>query len=81
MKGKQHSEDTKKKISLKNKNLGKGRIVSQETREKISISDRGRIPWNKGKHMSEESRRKMSIAKIGKPSNRRRKKNNLVAGY
>lgn len=39
---------------------------SQESRERMSKANSGRIPWNKGKHQSEESRKKMSLAKKGK---------------
>ena len=42
----------------------KGRIFSEETRQKISEAGKGRIPWNKGKtgyHIhSEESKNKIS---------------------
>jgi hypothetical protein len=59
-----HSIETKKKIGAKSR----GRIVSKETRKKISDARKGRtsptkgkIPWNKGlKGVSEETSEKMS---------------------
>lgn len=46
----------------------KGKHHSEESKNKISITGKGRIPWNKGKTgvYSEETRRKMSQSKIGK---------------
>lgn len=46
----------------------KGHKVSEETRQKMSITRKGREPWNKGKKniYSEESLKKMSIKKSGK---------------
>ena len=46
--GNHHSKETKEKIGLKHK----GKILSEESREKISKSLMGHIPWNKGKHNS-----------------------------
>lgn len=37
--------------------------ISTETRQKLSIANKGHIPWIKGKHQSEESRLKMSKSK------------------
>lgn len=44
MKNKKHSETSK----LKTKNSLLGHIVTEETREKISNSNKGTIPWNVG---------------------------------
>ena len=52
MKGKRHSEESKRKISEGNK--GKNNPMY------------GKIPWNKGKHLSEETKRKMSEAMKGR---------------
>lgn len=52
-------------ISTGGENSRIGTIASKETREKISVSAKGRTPWNKGKEFSEGSRNKMSIAKKG----------------
>lgn len=57
--------EIKNKISSKLK----GHIVSADTRNKISIGNQNKIPWNKGKltgPMSVETKARMSIAKIGK---------------
>ena len=61
--GSKHSEETKKKIS----DAGKGRICTEETRQKCS----GRIPWNKGMSWSEETKTKISLSKRGMISNRK----------
>lgn len=42
------SEETKRKISKKNK----GRKLSEETIRKLSEIRKGRVPWNKGKKLS-----------------------------
>jgi len=57
-KGTHHSEETKKKMM--------GRIVSEETRRKISLAKKGQVSWMKGKHPSLETRKKMSESKKGK---------------
>ena len=60
--GKQHSEESRKKISesRNGKQSGmKGKHHSEESRKKMSEA-------KKGKHFSEESRKKMSEAKKGK---------------
>ena len=54
MKGKQHSAETRKKMS----EAHKGRTFSEETRKKLSEA-------HKGKHHSEESRKKISEALNG----------------
>jgi len=53
--GKKDSKQTKKKKSL----AGKNRVVSEETKQKISLA-------NTGKKRSQEAKRKMSRAKKGK---------------
>lgn len=68
--GKHHSELSKKKIS----NKLKGRLVSEETRIKLSESHKGQIPWNKGKKTGpswNKGKRCPQISKAlrGKPSN------------
>lgn len=47
--------------------------LSNETKQKLSNSLKGRIPANKGKKMSDETRLKMSLAKRGKPPNNKGK--------
>jgi len=63
MKGKQHTEETKKKISEANKGKPgyfKGKHLSDETKRKLSEAHLGKTSWNKGKHLSEETKRKLS---------------------
>lgn len=55
----QHSEITKQKIGLKQKN----KIVSSETKIKLKESHLGQKAWNKGLVMSDEARKNMSNAK------------------
>lgn len=43
-----------------------GHKQTEETKRKIRLSEKGRIPWNKGQHLSEETKRKISIALKGK---------------
>jgi len=59
-KGKNHSEETKKKISLfhKGNKYCLGRAQSQETKQKISEA-------NKGRSFSEEQKKQVSIRSIG----------------
>lgn len=68
------TEEHKRKIGEANK----GKIASEETREKLSKVFKGRTAWNKGKKtgigpnigkkMSEETKRKMSESRKGKPT-------------
>ena len=73
------SDELKKKISLNNgsrrpevrkkiSDSNKGKKLSNETKIKIALSNKGRIPWNKGKsnYLSDESRKKISDANKGK---------------
>jgi group I intron endonuclease len=85
MRGKRHTEETKKKMrkprspqAIENiRRFRKENPVSEETRKKLSLSGKGRIPWNKGKKMSESACKKMSDAKKGKPSTNKGKKASL----
>ena len=56
LKGFKHSEETKLKIKKSNM----GHITSQKTREKISLSGKGRKAWNKGKTCPEEIKKKIA---------------------
>lgn len=59
------SDETKLKISI----FCKGRIVSEETRQKLSENAKTNPNYGlKGKHLSEEHRKKVSLAKKGKTS-------------
>jgi|GEM_PF-1725876 hypothetical protein len=65
------SRETIEKISRKNKKhpniifAMKNRIVSDETRQKMSKSKKGKTPWNKNGHHTEEAKQKMSKSKKG----------------
>lgn len=58
--GKHHTKQTRKRLS----DAGKGRIVSEETRKKISESNLGKLQGEKhpmfGKHHTESARKRMS---------------------
>lgn len=56
-----HSRETKEKISKTLQN----HYVSEETKIKMRISDKGRKAWNKGKTLSEEHKRKLSLNNKG----------------
>lgn len=58
MKGMHLSAETKLKLSK----AAKGRTHTEETRENISKSLKGRISPMKGKRLAEETKRKMSVA-------------------
>lgn len=68
------AESTKKKLSEYFKYLasitpnygGKGRIVSEETRKKISKANKGNPGFWKGKHLPKETREKLSNVRKGK---------------
>ena len=67
------SEVTKKKLSEISKRLskiipnygGKGRIVSEETRKRISIANTGKPGYWKGKHLSNETKEKIRETSLG----------------
>lgn len=70
------SEETKRKISeaQKGKKLPEerrlkliGRIVSEESRQKMRLAKLGKQVWSTGKKFTEEHRKKLSEAKLGKP--------------
>ena len=54
--GYNHTEETKQKISIKNK----GRIFSEEHKKKISEGKKGKPSWNKGKTFGEEYKKTKS---------------------
>lgn len=75
--GKKHSAEAKAKMSkskIGNKN-GAGRIVTEETRQKLSIANTGKPSCWKGKSLPEEHRKNISIAKTGVPKTEEHKAN------
>lgn len=74
LRGRKHSEETKRKMSINNGRYWLGKNRSEETKRKLSIANKGKlhrgsftkgnIPWSKGKTglytHSEETKRKMS---------------------
>ncbi|MED3562286.1 GIY-YIG nuclease family protein [Bacillus xiapuensis] len=77
-KGEKHSEETKKKIGNSNKGKRLGKEASEETRKKMSESQKkrkGERSANYGKKWSEETKKKISEANKGKtPNDETRKK-------
>ena len=63
-KGKTHSEEWKKKMRGKSP-WNKGKFTSEETKRKISESNKGKIAWNKGKLASKETKKKLSESHMG----------------
>jgi len=61
-KGKQFSEEHKKKMS----EAKKGHLISEATRNKMSKAQKGRPSPLKGKHLSEEHKNKIGEARKGK---------------
>ena len=74
-KGKHHSDETKKKLSVMNK--GKSRPMPEDAKKKLSLANKGKhlseatkqklSEINKGKHHSEETKKKMSETRKAKP--------------
>ena len=46
--------------------LRKGVVTSSEVKEKISIANKGKLPWNKGIARSSQDKLKISVSKKGK---------------
>ncbi len=69
-KGKTHSEETKRRLSI----IGKNRILSEEAKEKMLKGlEKGR-GWNKGISPSEETRKKISEMQKGRTINDNQRK-------
>lgn len=69
MLGKQHSEESKKKMSDSHKGKPsprKGKQLSEETKKKLSETKKGKPAHNKGIPMSEEQKKKMRNGKLSK---------------
>ena len=60
--GRVHTDEEKQKIS----EAHKGKIVSEETKLKISNSRKGITSPRKGCHLSEETKQKLRMARLGK---------------
>jgi hypothetical protein len=84
MKGKTHSEEAKRKMSIAHQNMseetkrkmsesGKGRKLSEETRRKLS-------KFNKGIIFSEEHKRKISLSKQNMSEETKRKMSEAAKG-
>lgn len=58
MKGKRHSKETKRKMSI----AKKGKCLQEEHKQKISKANKNRISSMKGKHHSNESKKKIGTA-------------------
>jgi hypothetical protein len=68
------TEEWKRNIALGNK----GKVMSQESRLKMSLAKKGKRPWNYGKKLSDEYRNKLSISHLGfRPTEEARKKLSL----
>ena len=52
----------------------KGKLLSEETKKKISIACLGRPSWNTGKHLSEETKAKIRAYHLGRPLSKEHKK-------
>lgn len=68
-----NSDEARKRISescMGRISSRKGKPASEETRQRLMLANRGRIPWNKGRKgmqiCTEETRRKMSLTRKGK---------------
>jgi len=61
MKGKKHSEETKKKISLSKKGKRIGYKHSEESKRKMSKSAMGKKSWSKGKKYNDEQLKNMGL--------------------
>ena len=88
-KGRAHppvTEDTKRKLSAKLRGRvsnRKGAVLSDETRQRISVAKMGFAPWNKGKSASETAKRNQSEAHVGQKlsEDHKRKLSAATAAY
>lgn len=72
--GRKHSDETRAKMSLQKQTLAHcglwptGRVVSQETRDKIAKANKGQKAWNRGVPRTAEEKAKMSASLKGRKS-------------
>lgn len=65
------------RAKLGKKSPRKGVTLSQETRKKISIANKGKLPWITGKHHTKEACLKMSMKRRGKTRSEESKRKSL----
>jgi hypothetical protein len=68
--GRKHSEETKKKLSLLNKGK-KGCVHTEEAKKRISETHKGKPSHRKGKSLTEEHKLRIGQANRGKPGNKK----------
>ena len=73
--GKKHSDETKAKMSRSHL----GRLMSNETRQKLSVANRGQVPWTKGRAQTPEHTEKIRAAQKGRPCHFKGKKHSAIA--
>lgn len=77
MKKEKKKTNFKKGLIPWNKGLKGCYKLSEETRRKISLANKGRIPWLKGKHHTEQTRAKISAALMGNKRNNNGENNGM----
>lgn len=76
LKGMNLSTEEKEKISISMKGINKGKVFSQESRNKMSIAKKGKVSPNKGKHWKIKDTSKMHHSSWNKG-----KKGHVNAGF
>lgn len=60
---------------------GEGNKLSEDTKLKLSLKNKGQIPWSKGKKLSEEHKNKISLSNKGKSKNVGESNHRFGKGY